>query len=130
MVVGSGWGVAVGLDRRPRGSCSLLLWRLDGIIRRTVGKGWTRIGWIRGDGPLTPITEHMSETDTKAEAVHNGERIPVLRTIGEQTKELHGIERSVTCPCGSRRNVRSMFQCYYCEVWFCKECAGEHFNQE
>lgn len=62
------------------------------------------------------------------EAVHSGERIPVLRTIGKQSKELNGIERSVTCPCGSRRNVRSLFQCLYCEVWFCRECAEDHFG--
>lgn len=62
--------------------------------------------------------------------IHDGERIPVLRTIGEQSKELNGIVRSVTCPCGSRRNVRSMFQCLYCEVWFCRGCADDHFDDQ
>lgn len=62
--------------------------------------------------------------------IHDGERIPVLKTIGEQSKELNGIEWSVTCPCGTRRNVRSMFKCFYCEIWFCKDCAADHFEDE
>ena len=69
----------------------------------------------------------MSGTE-RIERVHNGERIPVLQIIGEQSKELSGIERSVTCPCGTRRNVRDVYQCLYCEVWFCKNCAKEHFG--
>jgi hypothetical protein len=68
--------------------------------------------------------------EPRIERVHNGERIAVNKTIGEQSKELNGIERSVTCPCGTRRNIRSVYQCLYCEVWFCKNCAREHFGDQ
>lgn len=66
---------------------------------------------------------------TDVEHVHKGERIAVLRAIGAQARDLNGAERTVTCPCGRERNVRSMFQCLYCEVWFCRRCAGVHFGE-
>jgi hypothetical protein len=62
------------------------------------------------------------------EDVHEGVRVPTLRAIGRQSKELNGTERTVTCPCGNRRNVRSAFRCFYCEVWFCPDCAEDHFE--
>lgn len=62
------------------------------------------------------------------EGVHEGERVPTLRAIGNQSRELGGTELTVTCPCGARRNVRSAFRCFYCGVWFCSSCAEEHFG--
>jgi len=76
------------------------------------------------------MTNSQSQNGTeRIERIHDGENTPVLKTIGEQSKELNGIERSVTCPCGTRRNVRDMFQCFYCEVWFCQDCAEDHFGE-
>jgi len=61
-------------------------------------------------------------------AIHDGERIPVLEAIKEQARDLNDAETTVECPCGRERNVQDMFQCLYCEVWFCKRCAKEHFD--
>lgn len=38
-------------------------------------------------------------------------------------------ESTVTCGCGNRQPLRYMFRCYYCGVFFCHKCAGEHFGK-
>ena len=36
---------------------------------------------------------------------------------------------TITCPCGWKRGVVKMFQCLYCNIWFCTLCAEEHFGK-
>jgi len=61
--------------------------------------------------------------------IHAGERIPVLEAIGEQASELADQESAqVTCPCGTTGHIELMFRCFYCHVWFCPDCAGDHFS--
>ena len=38
--------------------------------------------------------------------------------------------KSVPCSCGSSVPVIHMFRCYFCGVWFCRCCAGDHFGSE
>lgn len=35
----------------------------------------------------------------------------------------------VRCGCNKYSRWLYMFQCLYCRVWFCKECAEEHFGK-
>ena len=35
----------------------------------------------------------------------------------------------ITCPCGWRRSILHMYQCLYCRVWFCENCAEVHFGK-
>jgi len=76
----------------------------------------------KGEGKI------LSDGGVDIQAIHNGERIPTLETIKNQASELNGSELAVTCPCGREGNVQDMFQCLYCEVWFCRKCAQDHFD--
>jgi len=49
------------------------------------------------------------------------------REILEQLAWDRGKAPRVTCRCGKRLSVLMAFRCFYCGVWFCKECAAEHF---
>lgn len=67
----------------------------------------------------------MSEMD----AIHAGEREPVLNAIGDQASELHGEPiPDVTCPCGTTLPLKEAFRCLYCEIFFCPPCAETHFG--
>ncbi|MCP4700498.1 MAG: hypothetical protein GY862_27150 [Gammaproteobacteria bacterium] len=35
----------------------------------------------------------------------------------------------LTCPCDKKAPIVRMFQCLYCNVWFCKTCAEQHFGK-
>lgn len=68
--------------------------------------------------------EEINVTD-----IHNGERMAILNAIKEQAGELHGKDTlELTCPCGASGPIQEMFQCLYCEVHFCPNCAKEHFG--
>lgn len=63
------------------------------------------------------------------EAVHKGERIPTLTALINQESELRDNKLStVTCPCGTEGQIHRMYRCYYCDILFCEECAGVHFD--
>lgn len=36
---------------------------------------------------------------------------------------------TLTCVCGQARGIMLMYQCLYCRVWFCHQCAEEHFGK-
>ena len=36
---------------------------------------------------------------------------------------------TMTCGCGSKRAVVKMYQCLYCNEWYCVTCAEQHFGQ-
>lgn len=63
--------------------------------------------------------------------IHDGDRIATLETIGEQASELHDQpDVTVTCPCGVSGPIERMYQCYYCDVHFCPDCASDHFPSD
>ncbi len=35
---------------------------------------------------------------------------------------------AVNCPCGQLRALTMAYRCLYCGVWFCFNCAQEHFG--
>ena len=35
----------------------------------------------------------------------------------------------VTCCCGLKRGLHLMYKCLYCDVYFCKRCAEQHFGK-
>lgn len=35
----------------------------------------------------------------------------------------------IECPCGANRRVQEAYRCLYCDIWFCIDCAGEHFGE-
>lgn len=37
---------------------------------------------------------------------------------------------SVTCTCGTRVPLFTAYKCFFCKVWFCKDCAETHFATE
>jgi hypothetical protein len=37
-------------------------------------------------------------------------------------------KRTIKCTCGKKRALELAFRCLYCGVWFCADCAGEHFG--
>jgi len=36
----------------------------------------------------------------------------------------------ITCPCRRRIALRAAYKCLYCGLWFCGQCAKEHFDRE
>ena len=36
---------------------------------------------------------------------------------------------SVTCICGRKIPLRFAYKCLYCDVFFCGDCAEEHFGK-
>lgn len=36
---------------------------------------------------------------------------------------------TITCPCGWKRAALRMYQCLYCKIWFCHQCAEQHFGK-
>lgn len=60
--------------------------------------------------------------------------IECRRTLKRQLKQLRGKDgypnNPVTCPCGRTLALFSAFKCYHCGIWFCKECAKEHFGPD
>lgn len=36
---------------------------------------------------------------------------------------------TITCPCGRERGWTLMYKCLYCDTYFCRECAEEHFGK-
>jgi len=33
------------------------------------------------------------------------------------------------CPCGRMVAPCQPYRCLYCDIWFCEDCAGEHFGE-
>lgn len=64
------------------------------------------------------------------EAIHEGERLAVLEAIGEQAVEMDGQPMvSITCPCGVTVSLPNAYRCFYCDIYFCRGCAPDHFDE-
>lgn len=65
----------------------------------------------------------------RLDAIHNGDRVPVLETIRDQGEELlRETSPTVTCPCGASGPVHESYRCYMCSIYFCPRCARDHFR--
>jgi len=57
--------------------------------------------------------------------------------IRRQLEELYDQEQGpcgpavirITCPCGERIPLMEAYRCLFCGIWFCKDCAEEHFTE-
>lgn len=63
------------------------------------------------------------------EKIHEGQREQILETNIEQARELKDSDATVTCPCGAEGRLKTAYQCYYCGVFFCPNCAETHFGE-
>lgn len=71
----------------------------------------------------------MTTTDVNVEDIHDGERDAILEAVASQARELFQRDAGeMTCPCGTVMPLKTAFRCLYCEVWFCRECAMDHFG--
>lgn len=68
--------------------------------------------------------------------IHDGERLPILQAIKEQSKELMDqdqddkeVQVTVTCPCGAKGPLRDGFRCFDCHIFFCPECMKDHLGR-
>lgn len=49
--------------------------------------------------------------------------------IQKQFKQAKGDNPKITCACGFTVPVRFSYRCYYCDQFFCYECAKLHFGK-
>lgn len=62
--------------------------------------------------------------------IHDGDRYATLKTVGKQYAKIYNKHLpTIECPCGREYRINNMFKCLYCEVFFCRSCAKEHFGQ-
>ena len=61
----------------------------------------------------------------KSEIVKNQVRQTVNQDLLSQTVRV----ATLTCPCGRERALVKMYRCLYCKVWFCEQCAEDHFGK-
>ena len=52
-----------------------------------------------------------------------------LKFIKEQQKEPVG-DLVIRCGCHKLQKWEYMYRCLYCGVWYCRECAQEHFGMK
>jgi len=52
--------------------------------------------------------------------------------LSEQRKQLielgSAMNHHITCPCGNSIPISLAFKCFYCWIWFCRNCAERHFE--
>ncbi len=49
--------------------------------------------------------------------------------IAEQAMdEVPIVHIKIRCDCGALVNWMLMHKCLYCSIWFCRQCAQEHFG--
>ncbi len=53
----------------------------------------------------------------------------IQETVEQSINGVIGRLMTVTCPCGWKRGITLMYKCLYCDVWFCRSCAEEHFGK-
>lgn len=74
-----------------------------------------------------PVYEHKATPEQKIA------KIEFLKFQVEMIKEQEswgmGVSRiSVKCGCHKKIRLLDSYRCLYCGVWYCKECAEEHFG--
>ena len=53
----------------------------------------------------------------------------VRETVDQSNEGVVGRLMTITCTCGWKRGVMHMYQCLYCKVWMCQNCAEVHFGK-
>ena len=57
------------------------------------------------------------QPDTPEEAAFNRQQFQDAKNLGQ-----------ITCDCGTTVPLRFAYRCYYCDGYFCIDCAAEHFG--
>ena len=52
-----------------------------------------------------------------------------LKKIAEQELESNTIDGEITCVCDLSYEIKYLYRCYYCGIWFCPVCAKKHFGK-
>lgn len=61
--------------------------------------------------------------------IHSGDRIATLRGIADQSKVTNEfIHIKIDCPCGRNGALYFFYRCFFCDIYFCKICAKDHFG--
>ena len=47
----------------------------------------------------------------------------------EQLIESNTIDGEITCVCDLTYEIKYLYRCYYCGIWFCPVCAKKHFGK-
>ena len=64
------------------------------------------------------------------EAITEKEYFDKLDRVGKQYDEiLNQNVVNITCGCGIQYSIEMMYQCLYCNEWYCKSCAEDHFGK-
>lgn len=61
----------------------------------------------------------------KATVVYNQTK----ETVAQEAAGIGCRMAVITCPCGRKRAMVKMYQCLYCRVWMCHQCAEDHFGK-
>ena len=51
--------------------------------------------------------------------------------LRQQLREVHKpplAEPDVSCPCGKTKPMHLMYRCFFCGLWWCRDCAKRHFR--
>jgi len=90
-----------------------------------------------GDSQTTMIPQRPEMTSRWREA--SPEDIEANRIIlRRQYQELHDQQQGpcatkviwITCRCGKKITLMHAYRCLYCGIWFCKDCAEDHFAEQ
>lgn len=59
------------------------------------------------------------------------EQNETINKITKQQREIYSQKPKtikVTCECGKRPDIKFAFLCYFCGLYFCQDCASDHFG--
>lgn len=70
-------------------------------------------------------------TEAEKEWIASGRIVQkqVRETVTQQAAGVGCRSATITCPCGIPRGIMLMYQCLYCKIWFCDQCAEVHFGK-
>lgn len=60
--------------------------------------------------------------------ISDAERDEKRALVASQVREV-GSSATVTCGCGRKIPIILSYRCYYCGVFLCAKCAGQHFGK-
>lgn len=53
-------------------------------------------------------------------------------TAHDQTDRIRDMGANINLACGeclTETEMRLLYRCYYCHIWFCEECMGKHLEE-
>lgn len=72
--------------------------------------------------------DHYIGRATGREAAYRHEASLLKKQWEQATTNHHAAV--IECACGRARPIELMFRCFHCGLWFCEQCAPEHFGAE